>query len=90
MAVDPVVIALAADTWVKIADGVLVGTIYRRSTRPNVYRQTVRAAGGSAPTDDTDAVLLFSCGGSDDISSDAPIDVYAKAVGVAGEVRVDL
>lgn len=90
MAADPAIIACPADTWVKIADGVLAGTIHRRSNLPNLYRQTIRVAGAAAPTDDSDAVTAFDRCGETSISSDAPIDVYIKAVSVAGEVRVDL
>lgn len=92
MAVNPAIIACPADTWVKVATNVLVGTIYRRTAIPGVYLQTIRVTGDPAPTDDTDAVLLFNSSGCGEsaISSDSAVDVYVKAVRNAGEVRVDL
>lgn len=92
MAADPSVIACPADTWILVAEGVTTGAIHRRSTRPNVYVQTTRVSGNPAPgaNDLTDAARVFNGGAESIISSDAPIDVYIRAVRVAGEVRVDL
>jgi len=90
MAENPAIITCPADTWVKVADGVLVGTIHRRSRLPGVYFQTVRVAGALAPTDNSEVVSAFDGCDELNISSDAPIDVYIKALRVAGEVRVDL
>ena len=90
MAANPAIIACPADTWVKVAENVLVGTVYKRSALPGVYFQTVRVTGDAAPTDNTDAVGAFGDCDEFAISSDAPIDVYVKAIRVAGEIRVDL
>ena len=92
MAANPAIIACPADTWVKVATDILVGTIYRRSAIPRVYLQTIRLTGVAAPTDDSDAAELFIESGNNEssISSDAAVDVYVKAVRDAGEVRVDL
>ena len=92
MAANPAIIACPADTWVLVATGVLVGTIYRRSAIPRLYLQTIRISGDPAPTDDSDAAELFIASGNNEssISSDAIVDIYVKAVRVAGEIRVDL
>lgn len=90
MAANPAVIACPADTWIKVATGVLVGTIHRLSNRPNIYAQTIRTTGDAAPIDDSDAARVFVKSRESDISSDTPIDVYIKAVRVAGKVRVDI
>ena len=90
MADNPVIVALPADTWTKVATDKTVGTIYKRSLSPHLYKQTIRKTGDPAPTDDSDAALIFGTCLESIISSDAGIDVYIKPVGHAGEVRVDL
>ena len=90
MAADPVVITCTADTWIKVATAKLTGTIYRLSVLPNLYKQTVRVTGNPAPTDDSDAALIFGKGDQESPSYDSAVDIYIKAVGAAGSVRVDL
>ena len=90
MASNPVPIPCPVDTWVLVASSVQGGTIHRTSSIPEAYIQTIRVAADPAPTDDTDAALIFVTRVQASISSDAPIDVYIKAKGAAGEVRVDL
>lgn len=86
---DPVVTTLPIDTWVKVATNVTTGVIWERSSRP-VILMTQRDTGGAAPTDDSDAVIIFRGGTSIQINSTAAKDVYLKAKEFAGEVRVDL
>lgn len=90
MAVNPVIIACPANAWVKVASEVLVGTVYRRSAIPGVYLQAIRVAGDPPPADNSEIVGAFGKSGEFGISSDTPIDVYVKALRIAGEVRVDL
>lgn len=87
---NPAAITCTADTWVKVANSVESGVIHRTSVAPNVYKKTFKIAGQAAPTDDDEAVLVFGSSNEDIISSESVIDVYIKAVRVAGEVVVDL
>jgi len=86
MAATPVSVICTADTFVKVATGVTTGVVQKKSTSPNVYKFTTVPTGDAAPTDDSLAWLGFSCDNSEIISDSAAIDVYVKAVNVAGEV----
>lgn len=87
---NPAIFTCTANTWVKVATAVTSATLHKRSNEPNVYKQTFRLTAEAAPTDDSDAALLFAGGGTvEQISNDVAIDVYVKAVGVDGEVRTD-
>ncbi len=90
MAVSPAIVVCTADTWVKVADAVMVGLIHKLSTAPNHYKQTYRVDGEAAPMDDDDAVVAFADGAPLERSADAAIDVYIKAIGADGQVRLDL
>jgi len=90
MANNPVTFDLAVDTWVKVATAVTAGVVRRLSTLPERYLQTIRVTGDPAPTTDADAARLFTSNDYAGISSDSAIDVYVKARGAAGKVRVDL
>lgn len=90
MAVDPQVFDCPVDTWVKIATSVIAGAIHRLSSRPHSYLQTIRVTANPAPTDNSDAALIFDESTQAFISSDSAVDIYIKAVGVAGKVRADL
>ena len=57
-------ISCTANTWVKVATGVTSAVIHKLSTSPNVYKQTYVETAAAAPTDDTNAVLAFSCADS--------------------------
>lgn len=87
---DPAVITCTADTWVVVATAVKSGEIHRLSELPSKYLQTYRDTGGAAPTDDTDAAEVFWGSTSATISNTVDIDVYVKAIGKAGKVRVDI
>ena len=91
MASNPAVVTCTKDTWVKVATGILIGVVYRLSTSPEKYVQTIRLTGQAAPEVMTDAAEVFTNGDTAaTISSDAAVDVYVLACGAAGSVRVDL
>ena len=85
---DPVIVACAADTWVKIATGVIYGQVWIKDFTPNRYLQAHVDTTNPAPVDNTKAVAFIGITMS--IRADVAIDVYLKAVGAAGSVRVDL
>lgn len=85
---DPVIVALAADTWTIVATGVTSGQVWIREKPPIRYLHTYVMTGNPAPTDNSKAVPFYN--EMIPISASAAIDVYVKAVNVAGEVRVDL
>ena len=85
----PVIHNIPADTWVKVAENVTAGQVWKISSDPNVYLQTYRATGEAAPSNTIDSVNLFLESISEQISATDPIDVYVYAVGMDGKVRVD-
>lgn len=87
MASNPVIVACPADTWVNVATGVLTGVVHALSTEPHRYVHTYRVTTDPAPADDTEAVPFSE---QHVISADTAIDVYIKAIGGDGSVRVDL
>jgi hypothetical protein len=92
---DPVVVVCAEDTWVKVATNATTGMVWALSVAPNMYLCTYRDTGNPAPADDDDAVIFPSSSPDDTnpglpISASAGIDVYIKAKGAEGKVRVDL
>lgn len=86
---NPVIVVCTADTWVRVAAAVTSGVLQKVSVLPQVYWQTYRLQDNPAPVDDSDKVVLFGDSNTEIISNDAPIDVYVKAVGKDGEVRVN-
>lgn len=84
---NPVMVVCTKDTWVKVATAVTTGMVRKKIMTPT-YLHTYRMTGGSAPSDQTDAAKFL--GDEIPISASAAIDVYIKAVGKAGKVRVDL
>ena len=90
MASNPVIVPCAVGAWTKIATAVTAGRVYKLSTQPAGYMQTIRVTGDLAPTANTDGADLFDNAKSEPIASDSAIDVYVKAIGAAGSVRVDL
>ncbi len=67
--------------WVKVASGVITGTLNRLSSKVSYY-QTYRVAGGTAPDTPTvgtlpeEAVKIFGESNQEEIESSATIDVY--------------
>ena len=87
---NPVIVTCTADTWIKVLTEVTTAVIHRLSLAPNVYKQTYVVTTDPAPTDDSTAALMFSKNpNEEEVSSAASVDVYVKAVKVAGSVRVD-
>lgn len=86
---NPLPIDIPAGAWVKVADNVTSGVIYRMKTGP-IYKQTYRTAGEAAPADLSDSAILFDGCNSAEISAQAAIDVYVYCQNDAGKVRVDL
>lgn len=88
---EPIIVACPADTWVLVVGAVTSATLYKMSVTPNLYLQTYRLRGDPPPVNNADAAVAFI--GDDlyaSVSSDALIDVYIKAVGKDGQLRVDL
>jgi len=87
MASNPSAVTCTKDAWVKVADSVLSCTIHIMQTSPSKYLHTYRVEDDPAPTNDNDAVPF------DDHSIHAEfddyVDIYVKAVGAAGKVRLD-
>ncbi len=88
---NPVLIDCPAETWTKVATGVLTGNIYRVKTNPRVYLQTVRDTGEPAPTNLSEGVPMFKdYPNREEVSSNVAIDIYIYPRNKAGKVRVDL
>jgi len=84
---NPVLTALVADTWTKVATNVTSGFVAIANTNPKFYIHTYVDTGDPAPTDNDEAIQ-FDPSGIEEISASAGIDVYIKAVGAAGSVIV--
>jgi len=85
---DPTIVTLTRDTWVKVASSVTSATIDIRKSEPLPVYQTYRMAGGSAPTDMTDATI---CDYPQQlVQTGAAIDVYMYAQGWATTAKVSL
>ena len=82
-------ITCTANTWIKVATAVTSATIHKLSTLPNVYKETYVANLAAAPTNDDNAILAFGEKDLFEFIDSASSDVYIKAVGVDGSVRVD-
>ena len=88
---NPVIIECPAGVWTLVALNTTAGRIKMASTAPNVYLETYRMTGGTAPTDQSEGVPAFPDDGvTAEISAAAPIDVYIMAVGKDGKIRADL
>jgi hypothetical protein len=86
----PVAVTCTKDTWTLVKAGVTSTIIHRLSVAPNVYKMTYVGNGAAAPTDDSLAALMFSDSPNEEVFNNAASsDIYVKAVGVDGEVRVD-
>lgn len=88
---NPLKVPCPANVWTKVATGVTSGTVVKLDSTPAKYLQTYRLTGETAPSDDTDAGILFEFDkNSAEIGHNVSIDVYVKAVTAAGAVRVDI
>lgn len=94
---NPDIIALTADTWVKVATSVTAGMINKlynddddTTNDPQGFLQTYRVTGQTAPTSETEGVICFENSPNEVIDSSFAIDVYIMALKRDGSVRVDL
>ena len=85
---NPEIVVCPAGQWTLVAEDVTTGYIWPKKKDPNLYKQTYRDTGEDAPDNDDDAIPMPKDGIA--ISSTTSIDVYIKAVGKAGSVRVDI
>ena len=90
MANDALAVPCPADVWTLVASNVVTGSYFRKNTSPGAYMQDVKVTGNPAPVDNSNAAPAFMNSNSEPIGSDAPIDVYIKAVGKDGEIVVHL
>ena len=84
---NPEVISCPANEWTLVAAAIIVGVLHR--VGDTTYLQTYRMAGEAAPSDSEVGVRLFAEVTTAEISASNAIDVYVKAIGTAGAVRVD-
>lgn len=87
---NPLKVACPAGVWTKVATAVTSGVILKQNNRPSSYIQTYRLTGEAAPANEDDAGPIFERSDYAEIGHNAAIDVYIKAKGAAGAVRVDL
>ena len=88
----PVFVALPADTWTKIATGIIHGLVHLVDSGPNVIRSTyIQPTGDPAPADDAAlGVPAFEGTSVEQINFDSAADVYLRPEGEASRVRVDV
>ena len=86
---DPVIVDLAADTWVKVATAVYVGRIYKVDTTGKImytYRETPGSPPGPGDISNIEVMVGPKC----DIRHSTPIDVYLRSIGKKGKVGIKL
>jgi len=87
---EPVIIDCTANTWIKVASSVTAGTIFKLTQKREIYLQTWRIAGNTAPTTIVEGVDMFEEYDFVVIDSQYPIDVYVRCIDLNGKIRVDL
>ena len=87
---NPVIVAVPAGVFTKVATNVTTGQIHRLLTSPALYLQTYRLTGEAAPTLKSEGALAFELSHVENISASVAIDIYLWAIDNAGSVRVDL
>lgn len=85
---NPVNVICPAGVWTKVATNVTSALVKKMNSEPNVYLETYRLTGESAPADNTGANPIDDTGELV-VSAPAGIDIYIQPVGADGEVRVD-
>jgi hypothetical protein len=80
------VVTVSSTAWTKVAENVTEGFI--SVLIPTMYIYTFVLTSAAAPSDEVGAVALTERFAK--IENDVAIDVYMKARGNAGSVRVDL
>ena len=87
---NPEVVPCPEGVWTLVAAGTASASMHKLSNAPGVYKQTYRIANDPAPTDDTDAIKIFIGGEITHSFSHSPgVDIYIKAIGADGSVRLD-
>ncbi|MEE9499581.1 MAG: hypothetical protein V3V24_09610 [Nitrospinaceae bacterium] len=86
---NPLVVSCPDDTWILVAPNTQSASIHKLSVEPGVYKQTYRISGQAAPTDDTDAIIIFETDTLHIFSHSPGVDIYIKAIGGDGSVRLD-
>ena len=66
---NPATVNLTANTWGLVAEDVTTGQIKRMDNSPNVYLETYRMTGETAPTSQTEGVPAFIESNSEPISA---------------------
>ena len=89
MSDNPLVVPCPKGVWTMVAENTQSATIHKLSLEPSVYKQTYRISGRTAPTDDLDAIKIFETATSHVFSHSPGIDVYIKAIGNDGKIRLD-
>lgn len=84
---NPVIVAVAADQWVKVATNVTSGTVHTLGPTDGEWYQTYKLTGEAAPIDDPEVKLVQP---SQSIDALVAIDVYIYHKSESGRVRVDL
>ena len=85
---NPVITALSAGVWTKVAAGVKEGAIRRQLTTPGLYRVESVPENDPAPTGD--GAPAFADWIEWAFSSATTIDVYVQAATSGGRIRVDV
>ncbi len=86
---NPVVVSCPEDVWTLVAFNTQSASIHKLSLEPGSYKQTYRISGQAAPTDDADAIIIFETDTGHVFSHSPGVDIYIKAIGGDGSVRLD-
>lgn len=87
---NPLLVDCPANVWTKVATDVMTGQLHIKDLDPNIYLQTYRTTGSSAPPSGDKSEGVQIEGQSIQIEAIAGIDVYIMPVGVDGKIRVDV
>lgn len=85
---DPVNIPLPEGVWTLVAENLTNGVLKIMNTSPNLYLETYRSTGNTAPINDDGANPIDSTR-QVIIKSSRAIDVYVKPLGAPGIIRLD-
>ena len=86
---NPLVVSCPEGVWTMVAENTQSASLHKLSVVPGLYKQTYRISGQAAPTDDADAIIIFDTDTSHVFSHSPGIDIYIKAIGGDGSVRLD-
>lgn len=86
---NPEVITCPDGVWTLVALNTQSATIHKVSVEPGLYKQTYRISGQAAPTVDDDAIIILDTDTLHVFSHSPGVDIYIKAIGGDGSVRLD-